>query len=236
LWDWIFCLQSGFVHHVAYPNFRRLCGQLFLKGESQQLDRVLESLAKRWYKTNNENGMKDAGTSIHPAVLMIDVVHAISYSIFLLNTDLHIVDITSSQRMTRQQFVRNTMSTILAQLPNSKRISTAPAKQTPLPKGKLTAFPSASSPNLSHSVTSPSLGRSNSLLRVGQAIGMARNPSAQSLDHRTGRMSKDSGRPGDRMSWNLFDEKVGPFGGMASLGSQSAWEAQMEHVLKVCTM
>ena len=37
----------------------------------------------------------------------------------------------------------------------------------------------------------------------------------------------------ERLSWSLFEEKVGPFGGMAALGSHSAWEAQMECVLKV---
>lgn len=135
--------------------------------------------------------------------------------------------------MTRTQFVRNTMGTILDQLPDTKRMSTVPARSAAVPKGKLTAFPSASSPNLSHAATSPNLSRSGSLLRVSQAVGMARNPSAQSLDHGAGRPSKDSTRTAERLSWSLFDEKVGPFGGMASLGSQSAWEAQMECLLKV---
>lgn len=65
---------------------------------------------------------------------------------------------------------------------------------------------------------------------------MARNPSAQSLDHGAGRPNRDSMRPvatAERLSWSLFEEKVGPFGGMAQLGSHSAWEAQMECVLKV---
>ena len=65
---------------------------------------------------------------------------------------------------------------------------------------------------------------------------MARNPSAQSLDHGAGRPSRDSVRTmatAERLSWSLFEEKVGPFGGMAALGSHSAWEAQMECVLKV---
>jgi len=135
--------------------------------------------------------------------------------------------------MTRSQFVRNTTETILNQLPDHKRLSTAPARASTAPKGKLTSFPSASSPNLSHTATSPNLSRSGSLLRVGQATGMARNPSAQSLEHGAGRPSKDSTRTAERLSWSLFDEKVGPFGGMASLGSQSAWEAQLECFLKV---
>ena len=41
---------------------RRLCGRLYLKGETQQIDRLLEALGKRWYHCNIENGMKDPGT------------------------------------------------------------------------------------------------------------------------------------------------------------------------------
>jgi hypothetical protein len=165
---------------------------------------------------------------------MADIVHALSYSIFLLNTDLHIVDISSSQRMTRQQFVRNTMHTILTQRPSNKRVATEPVR-SPQQRGKLTTFPSASSPNLSHLVSSPNLARSGSLLKVSQAVGMARNPSAHSLENGNGRRSKESARtPAERLSWSLFDEKIGPFGGMAALGSQSAWDGQMENHLKVC--
>lgn len=39
-----------------------------------------------------------------------DVIHMICYSIMLLNTDLHMADI--EQKMTRSQFVKNTMTTI----------------------------------------------------------------------------------------------------------------------------
>ena len=182
--------------------------------------------------------MKDPGiSSLESSILTSDVVHALAYSIFLLNTDLHIVDYVSSQRMTRSQFVRNTMATVLNQLPKPKRISTAPPRLPSAPKGKLTQFPSASSPNLSHlSPPTSNLSRSGSLLRVGQSVGMARNPSAQSLDHGVGRVSRDSTRTNgtvEKSSWSLHDDKIGPYGGMAALGSHSAWEAQMECHLKV---
>jgi len=51
-------------------------------------------------------------TSLFP-----DVVHAITYSIMLLNTDLHVAEI--STRMSRTQFVKNTLSVVLAQLRQS---------------------------------------------------------------------------------------------------------------------
>ncbi|KAE9967880.1 hypothetical protein EG328_007916 [Venturia inaequalis] len=79
--------------------FRELCGKLLVKAESQQLDRVIDAFSERWCNCNPNHGFKDR-----------DVVHTITFSILMLNTDLHIADI--DQRMTRSQFVKNTLPTI----------------------------------------------------------------------------------------------------------------------------
>jgi len=42
------------------------------------------------------------------------VVHSVAYSLLLLNTDLHVADLTT--RMSRSQFVRNTIAAIQTQL------------------------------------------------------------------------------------------------------------------------
>src|SRR5690349_13052927 len=42
--------------------------------------------------------------------VLADVIHTICYSIMLLNTDLYLADI--EQKMTRSQFVKNTLTTI----------------------------------------------------------------------------------------------------------------------------
>ncbi|KAK6363056.1 hypothetical protein TWF730_000503 [Orbilia blumenaviensis] len=81
--------------------FRGLCEKLVLKGETQQVDRIVSAVAKRWCDCNQNHGFKN-----------VDVVHTILYSILLVNTDLHIADLTSSQRMTKAQFVKNTIATI----------------------------------------------------------------------------------------------------------------------------
>jgi PH/SEC7 domain-containing protein len=48
----------------------------------------------------------------------VDIVHAVSYSLLLLNTDLHIAELAT--HMSKSQFVRNTMAAIQTQLqPNS---------------------------------------------------------------------------------------------------------------------
>ncbi|KAA8566460.1 hypothetical protein EYC84_009023 [Monilinia fructicola] len=80
-------------------SMRVVCGRLVLKGESQQVDRILEAFSKRWCQSNPNHGFKT-----------IDVVHTICYSVLLLNTDLHLADI--EQKMTRSQFIKNTMPTI----------------------------------------------------------------------------------------------------------------------------
>ncbi|KAK6536285.1 hypothetical protein TWF281_000527 [Arthrobotrys megalospora] len=81
--------------------FRGLCEKLVLKGETQQVDRIVSAVARRWCDCNQNHGFKN-----------VDVVHTILYSILLVNTDLHMADLPSSQRMTKAQFVKNTVATI----------------------------------------------------------------------------------------------------------------------------
>ncbi|TKA58221.1 hypothetical protein B0A49_11842, partial [Cryomyces minteri] len=78
---------------------RGLCSRLMLKGETQQVDRILDAFSQRWCACNPSHGFKANY-----------VVHTICYSILLLNTDLHLADI--EQKMTRNQFVKNTLPTI----------------------------------------------------------------------------------------------------------------------------
>ncbi|EGO25829.1 hypothetical protein SERLADRAFT_448749 [Serpula lacrymans var. lacrymans S7.9] len=92
--------------------FRRLCTKLFLKAETQQVDRILEEFSRRYYDCNPNCVFGSAS-----------VVHAVSYSLLLLNTDLHVADLVT--RMSRSQFVRNTMTAIQMQLqPNRFASST----------------------------------------------------------------------------------------------------------------
>ncbi|THV05069.1 hypothetical protein K435DRAFT_713604 [Dendrothele bispora CBS 962.96] len=83
--------------------FRRLCSKLYLKGETQQVDRILETFSRRYWECNPGGVYGSA-----------NIVHAVSYSLLLLNTDLHVADLTT--RMSRNQFVRNTLTAIQTQL------------------------------------------------------------------------------------------------------------------------
>lgn len=83
--------------------FRRLCAKLFLKAETQQMDRILEEFSRRYWDCNPGSLFGNQS-----------VVHAVAYSLLLLNTDLHVAELAT--RMSRGQFVRNTLFTIQMQL------------------------------------------------------------------------------------------------------------------------
>ncbi|KAG5981237.1 hypothetical protein E4U55_003148 [Claviceps digitariae] len=100
----------SFTDQSILDSLRRVCQRLVLKAETQQVDRILVAFSKRWCDCNPQHGFKAT-----------DVIHTICYSIMLLNTDLHVADI--EQKMTRSQFVKNTMTTIK----HAMAESTAPA-------------------------------------------------------------------------------------------------------------
>ncbi|KAG6917832.1 hypothetical protein DXG01_000892 [Tephrocybe rancida] len=79
--------------------FRRLCSKLFLKAETQQVDRILEEFSRRYWECNPRGVYGSA-----------NIVHSVSYSLLLLNTDLHVAELAA--RMSRSQFVRNTLTAI----------------------------------------------------------------------------------------------------------------------------
>ncbi|KAI9363214.1 hypothetical protein BD770DRAFT_381009 [Pilaira anomala] len=91
--------------------FRTLCSKLHLKGETQQIDRVLLQFSTRFFQCN-------------PTCIFgnTDVVHAIVYSLLLLNTDLHVAQ-GDYKKMSQSAFVKNTMNTISTGSPNYSMIA-----------------------------------------------------------------------------------------------------------------
>ncbi|KAG1054230.1 hypothetical protein G6F43_003740 [Rhizopus delemar] len=98
-------------------SFRKVCSKLYFRAEAQQIDRILEAFAQRYWECNPKTVFRNA-----------DTVYAIVYSLLLLNTDLHVAQ-GNYTRMTRQTFIRNTMSTIKDQ-PANKKESFTPAWET----------------------------------------------------------------------------------------------------------
>ncbi|CAO3612055.1 unnamed protein product [Cunninghamella blakesleeana] len=82
--------------------FRLLCTKLYFKAEAQEIDRVLEGFAYRYWCCN-----RDSTLLYNP-----DIVYAVIYSLMLLNTDLHIAQGLHHTKMSRADFILNTMTTI----------------------------------------------------------------------------------------------------------------------------
>jgi len=89
------------------------------------VDRILEQFSRRYWDCNPGGLYGSASqcdffllSSIHqkspPPKKKIDIVHAVAYSLLLLNTDLHVAELQT--RMSRMQFVRNTITAIQMQL------------------------------------------------------------------------------------------------------------------------
>ncbi|KAI0122388.1 hypothetical protein F4814DRAFT_408569 [Daldinia grandis] len=88
-----------FTNESVLASLRQICTRLVFRAETQQVDRILVAFSNRWCDCNPNHGFKTT-----------DVIHTLCYSIMLLNTDLHLADI--DQKMTKSQFVKNTMTTV----------------------------------------------------------------------------------------------------------------------------
>lgn len=206
-------------------SLRRLCAKILLKGETQQVDRILEAFSNRWCECNANHGFKASGKiPQYPAAMRLvadhptDVVHTICYSLLLLNTDLHMADI--DQKMTRSQFIRNTMPTIRRVVSDAAPNAFENVRGGTWPKSLATGEPT--SPD-AISPTSPS-----------EAVEGKTSLELESRKH--------SIRPTDKLAAldstgtiadadNVFNES-GPLVSTAFTGSIKAWESQLETVLK----
>ncbi|KAK2747315.1 hypothetical protein FQN57_002213 [Myotisia sp. PD_48] len=188
---------------------RSLCSKIALKGEAQEVDRVLDAFSTRWCECNPNHGFK-----------AIDVVHTICYSTLLLNTDLHLASV--DHKMTKTQFIRNTMPTIQRVLadaaPDAFSVSYAKTLQdkraSETDRMALTKSPTATSET--HSMNSPTGGANTEELKPnGTATRMDKPPTPLA-------------KPPSRAS--LADS--GPLVSTPFNGTMRAWEIQVESVLK----
>ncbi|KAN0082071.1 hypothetical protein V8E54_003369 [Elaphomyces granulatus] len=189
---------------------RILCTKITLKGETQQVDRVLDAFSTRWCECNPNHGFK-----------AVDVVHTICYSLLLLNTDLHLADI--DQKMTRNQFIRNTMPTI-------HRVASDAA-----PNGFETIRASS---RLQNHASTPEFARPS--LRSLPFYSRDHSHSSEERDALSKasqppeKISQDDGG-GGKATVPDFDQPPGGAGPLISTpfnGTIKAWEALIETVLK----
>ncbi|KAI8377948.1 uncharacterized protein BYT42DRAFT_572273 [Radiomyces spectabilis] len=97
----VYMSYFDFSNESLDQSFRRLCAKLYFKAEAQQIDRILEAFANRYWACNTQDTL----------LCNVDIVHAVAYSLLLLNTDLHAVT-ENHRKMTRSKFLKNTMATI----------------------------------------------------------------------------------------------------------------------------
>ncbi|KAK8243563.1 hypothetical protein HDK90DRAFT_126223 [Phyllosticta capitalensis] len=196
LYEW-----TGFSILLA---MRDLCNRLVLKGETQEVDRVLDAFALRWCECNPNHGFKAPGA-----------VHTICYSLLLLNTDLHMADIES--KMTRTQFVKNTLPTITSVVEAELSESDSHLNDFSRSSTAMDDFPSSPTGDFGHigDRGSTELGTKRSRNRLSIKPAISHRPESDGYAY-------DSGT-GDRCTALV----KAPFD-----GPMKAWESQVEIVLK----
>ncbi|KAG7894516.1 hypothetical protein KL905_002627 [Ogataea polymorpha] len=86
-------------------SLRVLCRKLFFKGESQFIDKILDSFADSWfYNAGSTKPKKLYGNS--------NGVYLTAYSLILSNTDLHTAEIAKTKKISRSKFVKNTFEAL----------------------------------------------------------------------------------------------------------------------------
>ncbi|RPA76004.1 SEC7-like protein [Ascobolus immersus RN42] len=203
---------------------RQMCNRIVLKGETQEVDRIVDAISKRWCECNPNHGFKSA-----------DIIHTILYSLLLLNTDLHLAEIPSSQKMTRGQFIKNTMATIKKGLQDSSNeaignLAARPAHHSiPVRHGSFPEeSPSASSNSVAPSPNAGSSSRLGERASIDYGTSRARNSSkASGIGNLSPRFAPEG--------WN--EKNFIDDGGIALVnkpigGGIRVWETQVEIILK----
>ncbi|KAL8893889.1 MAG: hypothetical protein Q9192_004819 [Flavoplaca navasiana] len=190
---------------------RDFCGRLLLKGETQQVDRILDAFSTQWCACNPNHGFKAT-----------DVVHTICYSILLLNTDLHAAEI--EQKMTRAQFIKNTLPTIRRVAADAAPDGFESKRASTLPVRNWAESPSGRS-------RSPTLPRKSA---EGRRSFEGRRPS-----YRLSSRPSDQAAQLVRLSqsptpvdFETAPDECGPLVKTPFHGKISSWEVQIEIVLK----
>lgn len=90
-------------------SMRLLCSKLYLKAESQELDRILSSFAQSYLNQHPQNVF---------CTQNFEQIYVIVYSLILLNTALHNLELNRKSRIRQSDFIRNTLSTFYCKMQN----------------------------------------------------------------------------------------------------------------------
>lgn len=168
---------------------------------------------------------------------VIDIVHAVSYSLLLLNTDLHVAELTT--RMSRNQFVRNTITAVQTQLQPSPSAQTSSTNLTnddgaSSVNGAGSDGPYASTNDtVSRSKRSDSITSWNSISRETIMSSPALSTTTTQVTTPGGHHSNGS-TPSVQISTSGHDQKRLSTSNHVVYGR--AWENEMETLLKVSAL
>ncbi|ODV78339.1 uncharacterized protein CANTADRAFT_35488, partial [Suhomyces tanzawaensis NRRL Y-17324] len=91
---------------------RMLCAKLYLKGESQEIDRILSSFTKSYIKQHPQNVF---------CTRNFEKIYIIIYSLILLNTALHNSELNKKSKISQPDYIKNTFTTFIQQNPKSSK-------------------------------------------------------------------------------------------------------------------
>lgn len=192
-------------------SLRKLCGKLYLKGEAQQVDRILDAFSTWWFTCNPNNGFKAT-----------DVVHTICYSVLLLNTDLHQAEIET--KMTRTQFLKNILPTVRRVVTDAAPDAFTNARASTMPPARPWMNHQSSSTTKASPPASPALDGRRSFEGQRPTHTLTQRPSEQASH-----TINQSSTPVD------FASSIGDCGPLVKTGFHgklSTWENQIELILK----
>lgn len=87
---------------------RTLCSKLYLKGESQEIDRILLSFTKLYIKQHQTNVF---------CTRNFEKIYIIIYLLILLNTALHNLELNKKLKISQADYIKNTFTTFIQQNP-----------------------------------------------------------------------------------------------------------------------
>lgn len=85
---------------------RILCSKLYLKGESQEIDRILSAFTKSYIRQHRNNPFSTQN---------FEQIYIVIYSLILLNTALHNAELDKKSRISKHDFIKNTLETFINQ-------------------------------------------------------------------------------------------------------------------------
>lgn len=97
---------------------RMLCSKLYLKGESQEIDRILSAFTQSYINQHQRNIF---------CTKNFEKIYIILYSLILLNTSLHNGELNKRSKISQAEYIRNTFSTFVNQ--NGKKPKTLSVKE-----------------------------------------------------------------------------------------------------------